>query len=114
VILLPHAQHEFPYDLLRVLTFSCVGPGGSTMIANNTYKSVRLLGEGYNLYYSVWCNNDHELYDLSVSHHMEDIYVFICPANKLLDGSLSIAQPVSPQHPGRWTPSTWSQLNADY
>ena len=43
------------------------GPGGSTMIPNNTYKSVRLLGEGYNLYYSVWCNNEHELYDLSVS-----------------------------------------------
>lgn len=37
------------------------------MIPNNTYKSVRLLGEGYNLYYSVWCNNEHELYDLSVS-----------------------------------------------
>lgn len=36
------------------------------MIPNNTHKSVRLLGEGYNLYYSVWCNNEHELYDLSV------------------------------------------------
>lgn len=36
------------------------------MIPNNTYKSVRLLGDGYNLYYSVWCNNEHELYDLSV------------------------------------------------
>lgn len=46
---------------------SKTGPGGSTMIPNNTYKSVRLLGEGYNLYYSVWCNNEHELYDLSVS-----------------------------------------------
>jgi hypothetical protein len=45
-----------------------IGPGGSTMIPNNTYKSVRLLGEGYNLYYSVWCNNEHELYDLSVSY----------------------------------------------
>lgn len=43
------------------------GPGGSIRIPNNTYKSVRLLGEGYNLYYSVWCNNEHELYDLSVS-----------------------------------------------
>lgn len=37
------------------------------MIPNNTYKSLRLLGEGYNLYYSVWCSNEHELYDLSVS-----------------------------------------------
>lgn len=31
-----------------------------------TYKSVRILGEGYNLYYSVWCSNEHELYDLAV------------------------------------------------
>lgn len=37
------------------------------MVPNNTYKSIRLLGQGYNLYYSVWCNNEHELYDLSVS-----------------------------------------------
>jgi hypothetical protein len=43
------------------------------MISNNTYKSVRLLGEGYNLYYSVWCNNEHELYDLSVSFYFPKI-----------------------------------------
>lgn len=36
---------------------------------NNTYKSVRLIGDGFNLYYSVWCNNEHELYDLTVSIH---------------------------------------------
>jgi arylsulfatase A-like enzyme len=34
---------------------------------NNTYKSLRVIGKGYNLYYSVWCNNEHELYDLNVS-----------------------------------------------
>lgn len=44
------------------------------MIPNNTYKSVRLLGEGYNLYYSVWCNNEHELYDLSVSRQLNCTY----------------------------------------
>ncbi|CZR67236.1 related to arylsulfatase [Phialocephala subalpina] len=32
---------------------------------NNTYKAVRVLSEEYNLYYAVWCNNEHELYDLS-------------------------------------------------
>ncbi|KAG6833040.1 hypothetical protein H0H87_012051 [Tephrocybe sp. NHM501043] len=42
-----------------------VAPGNSAVFANNTYKSVRLIGEGYNLYYSVWCSNEHELYDLS-------------------------------------------------
>lgn len=32
---------------------------------NNTYKSARIVGNGYSLYYSVWCNNDHELYDMT-------------------------------------------------
>ncbi|KAI0484810.1 arylsulfatase precursor [Xylariaceae sp. FL0804] len=31
---------------------------------NNTYKSVRVVAEDYNLAYTVWCNNDHELYDM--------------------------------------------------
>ncbi|KAI2471954.1 Arylsulphatase [Annulohypoxylon bovei var. microspora] len=32
---------------------------------NNTYKALRISGPGYNLYYSVWCNNEHELYDMA-------------------------------------------------
>lgn len=35
--------------------------------ANNTYKALRIVGKDYNLYYSVWCTNEHELYDLTVS-----------------------------------------------
>ncbi|KAJ4291443.1 hypothetical protein N0V88_006037 [Collariella sp. IMI 366227] len=33
---------------------------------NNTYKALRIIGGGgkYNFYYSVWCSNEHELYDL--------------------------------------------------
>jgi hypothetical protein len=27
---------------------------------------VRILSDEYNVYYSVWCNNEHELYDLTV------------------------------------------------
>ncbi|KAE8145674.1 alkaline-phosphatase-like protein [Aspergillus avenaceus] len=34
-------------------------------VPNNTYKGVRVLSNEYNLYYSVWCNNEHELYDLT-------------------------------------------------
>lgn len=34
---------------------------------NNTYKTVRLIGPGYNLMYAVWCTNEHELYDMTVS-----------------------------------------------
>lgn len=32
---------------------------------NNTYKAVRLMGKGYSLYYSVWCEGDHEMYDMT-------------------------------------------------
>ncbi|KAF2008124.1 arylsulfatase-like protein [Amniculicola lignicola CBS 123094] len=32
---------------------------------NNTYKALRVIGKGYNFYYSVWCNNEHQLYDLN-------------------------------------------------
>ena len=38
-----------------------------TFYWNNTYKGLRLIGKGYNLYYSVWCSGEHELYDLNVS-----------------------------------------------
>ncbi|KAF4987640.1 hypothetical protein FGRMN_10255 [Fusarium graminum] len=37
---------------------------GQIMMPNNTYKGVRILHEDYDLYYSAWCNNEHELYDL--------------------------------------------------
>ncbi|GAP82336.2 putative arylsulfatase [Rosellinia necatrix] len=33
---------------------------------NNTYKAMRVIGKSYNLLYQVWCNNEHELYDLTV------------------------------------------------
>lgn len=38
-----------------------------SFILNNTYKAIRILSKEYNLYYSVWCTNEHELYDLNVS-----------------------------------------------
>lgn len=33
---------------------------------HNTYKAIRIVGSGYNLYYSIWCNNERELYDMDV------------------------------------------------
>lgn len=33
--------------------------------SNNTYKALRVIGQTYNLSYSVWCTNEHELYDLT-------------------------------------------------
>jgi arylsulfatase A-like enzyme len=42
-------------------------PGGGRIVGNNTYKAARIVGGGYSFYYSVWCDNEHELYDLTVS-----------------------------------------------
>jgi arylsulfatase A-like enzyme len=42
------------------------GKYGKGMYWNNTYKGLRLIGEDYNFYYSVWCSGEHELYDLIV------------------------------------------------
>lgn len=53
-----------------LLTFRLEPDGQGQFIAlNNTYKAVRIIGKDYNLYYSVWCNNEHELYDLEVNMH---------------------------------------------
>lgn len=39
-------------------------PGHESRWGNNTYKALRIVSEKWNLYYSVWCTNEHELYDL--------------------------------------------------
>ncbi|KAI1367536.1 alkaline-phosphatase-like protein [Xylaria arbuscula] len=33
---------------------------------HNTYKAIRLYSTEFSLYYSVWCTNEHELYDMTV------------------------------------------------
>jgi len=39
---------------------------GQIRVGNNTYKGLRIVHEDYDLYYSAWCNNEHELYDVRV------------------------------------------------
>jgi arylsulfatase A-like enzyme len=39
--------------------------GYEKLYLNNTYKAIRVISEAYNLHYQVWCNNEHELYDLT-------------------------------------------------
>ncbi|KAI0596222.1 arylsulfatase precursor [Biscogniauxia sp. FL1348] len=42
---------------------------------NNTYKSVRVIGDGYNIAYTVWCSNEHELYDMKADPgQMSNLY----------------------------------------
>ncbi|KAF2727600.1 arylsulfatase-like protein [Polyplosphaeria fusca] len=38
--------------------------GGDRFHFNNTYKGLRILGQSYDYYYSVWCTNEHELYNI--------------------------------------------------
>ena len=52
------------------------GKFGREMHWNNTYKSLRVVGEGYNFYYSVWCDNAHELYDLEVKFSSAVFFLF--------------------------------------
>lgn len=53
-----------------------------SFILNNTYKAIRIVSKEYNLYYSVWCTNEHELYDLNVGH----------PVTHLIPTSLTFEQ----------------------
>ncbi|OAQ93745.1 arylsulfatase [Purpureocillium lilacinum] len=39
-------------------------PNLSNKFSNNTYKTVRVVGDKYDFSYSVWCTNEHELYNI--------------------------------------------------
>ena len=62
--------------LVSIVTRTCHKPSllqySSSCLAtdrlrwNNTYKALRVISADFNLYYSVWCSNEHELYDLTV------------------------------------------------
>lgn len=44
------------------------GPSfGNVGVRNNTYKALRLIGDGYNILYTVYCFGDKMFYDLNVS-----------------------------------------------
>ncbi|KAF3922949.1 Arylsulfatase [Dactylellina cionopaga] len=73
------------------------GSLGGTLFWNNTYKSLRIIGQNYNLYYSVWCNNEHQLYDLTTdpyqlknihpgySDHDETLTILGAPLARVID-----------------------------
>lgn len=42
---------------------------GQSSFVNNTYKTVRVVGEEYDLSYTVWCTNEYELYDINKDPH---------------------------------------------
>jgi hypothetical protein len=43
-------------------------------VVGSTYKSLRVIGAGYNLLYTVWCTGEHELYDMTVSGFSLEIW----------------------------------------
>merc|ERR1711939_779749 len=40
-----------------------------TLFPNNTYKAMRIVSPQYDLQYTVWCSNEHELYDMKTDPH---------------------------------------------
>ena len=49
-----------PYEVLAPQPLGEAIPGA----ANSTYKGLRINGDGYGFFYTVWCTNEHELYDM--------------------------------------------------
>ncbi|KAH7029821.1 alkaline-phosphatase-like protein [Microdochium trichocladiopsis] len=45
------------------------GKARPTSCATTRTKAIRVIGPRYNLHYVVWCNNEHELYDLQADPH---------------------------------------------
>ncbi|KAL3486221.1 alkaline-phosphatase-like protein [Aspergillus germanicus] len=63
------AAHDRKHEHINVEYWGFAGGEGiyhRELHQNNTYKAIRIVGSGYNLYYSIWCNNEHELYDMEV------------------------------------------------
>ena len=74
-------------DIYEVLPFKPLDdtiPGWQ----NDTYKGLRIIGDSYNVYYSVWCTNEHELYDMVADNYQ---------TTNMLPNTLSITQVSSTQ-----------------
>ncbi|KAI9369166.1 Six-hairpin glycosidase-like protein [Aspergillus egyptiacus] len=73
----PHEHVTVEYWGVAVLEgiYANIAPDNGYRMPNTTYKSVRIVSETHNLFYAVWCNNDHELYDLNTDPYaMKNIY----------------------------------------
>lgn len=60
-----HRQEHVNVEMWGIIMSE--GKYGADLHHNHTYKALRVVGERYNLRYTVWCNGEHELYDLHVS-----------------------------------------------
>ncbi|KPM43228.1 Arylsulfatase [Neonectria ditissima] len=71
------------------------GNFGDRFTWNNTCKAVRVIAKEYNLYYSVWCNNEHELYDIMHDPGQMDNLMNDTPSGKAYSGRNLMGLPVT-------------------
>ncbi|KAG0236794.1 hypothetical protein BGW42_002662 [Actinomortierella wolfii] len=80
---------------------------------NNVYKSVRVIGEDYNLFYSVWCTGEHEFYDLTKDpYQVENLYDTTLTENPSLIDRLDALLNVLRTCKGQTCRDPWSALHA--
>ncbi|KAJ7257648.1 arylsulfatase [Mycena rebaudengoi] len=63
-----------------ILTARNEGNSGWLAPQNQTYKAIRVVGASYRLAYTVWCDNDHELYDLTTDPYQMNNLLGAAPA----------------------------------
>ncbi|OJJ32243.1 hypothetical protein ASPWEDRAFT_139929 [Aspergillus wentii DTO 134E9] len=71
------ADPNEPWEHVEVEHWGTVSAKQYVALRNrvNTYKAVRVIGKGYNIFYSVWCEGDHEVYDMTNDpHQMKNLY----------------------------------------
>lgn len=64
-----HVGVEFWGNALAETPLSLGAGGYNGTYPDNTYKGLRIEAEDYGYYYSVWCTNESELYDMKASRH---------------------------------------------
>jgi N-acetylglucosamine-6-sulfatase len=65
---LHQAEHNWTQEHINVEMWGIIqseGKYGYVLYSNHTYKALRIVGDGYDLLYTVWCSNEHELYDMT-------------------------------------------------
>ncbi|KAJ4410039.1 hypothetical protein N0V91_002048 [Didymella pomorum] len=62
---------------------------GVNKFPENTYKHVRVIGDGYDLAYAVWCTNEHELYDMTNDpYQLTNLYASNIPITSIGEWSI--------------------------
>lgn len=76
-----HRQEHVNVEMWGIIVSE--GKHGNDLHNNHTYKTLRIIGEGYNLRYTVWCKGEHELYDLEVNEvHTQATKSKLTPAER--------------------------------